>query len=778
MSPTSPAPASPGPYGQAARDYYDAGWSPLPVRGKHPPPDGWTGHVAPYPSYPDVDAWAEDQPSLNVGLRMSPRVIGVDVDAYGDKRGAATLAECEARWGRLPATVKSTSRDDGVSGIRFYRIPEGLAWPGQLPGGGVELIHKGHRYAMAWPSVHPDTRRVYRWFDADGAVMLGIPNAADVAALPQPWLDGLSRGAHRALPAGTFDEGWLDDVAQGGLCGEMSSALHRHLAVMVSGSRHEAMNAGAWELLRLADEGHAGVVDALGRLRDAFLAAVAVDGSRTDATAVAEWGRSLHDGIAKCIGTPARRYGLDPCIMPTLVAPNTAPVPLTPSPDVRQAGDWVRFWGTEELAIIHGWARHLRAGPLATLVVSLLRVLGTIPPWVTLPPLVGGRGSLNAFAGLVSPSGVGKEAVFSASVAALDVGTPAKGMLFESGDDEWPPRITPGSGEGIAHMFVRMVAETTDEPGRDGQPKKTGRVVQEQYRSSVLFEVDEVDTLTALTSRAGSTLDSVLRALFTAARLGHGYVDKEKRLLVGAHTYRAGLVVAIQPGSAAALFDKASGGTPQRFLFVDAADRDAPDGRPDAPPRKLTLAAQDWGWHPVTLHVPAEAAHEVDATRWRYLRGEGLDPLGSHRMFTRLKLSQALAVLAGRRDMTLDDWWRAGVLIGESVRVTASVAAHRRAETVKRNVAAGQSDAERETAKRAVVEGADRERVAALLAKYLGGLTPGDTFTPAKLFNARFQRFGRDVFVDVFDEAVKAGRVIIVEGSKAYTVPDVSQIRK
>src|SRR5690242_5806382 len=157
------------PYRDAAADYYRAGWTgALPIRGKWPPPKGWTGTDGAVPSFADVFAWAEGpEGDLNIGLRLPAHVLGIDVDAYAQKRGAATLAEHEARLGKLPPTWISTSRDDGVSGIRLYIVPEGLHWPGVLPGGDVDVIQERHRYVMAPPSIHPEGR-AYRWLTPDG----------------------------------------------------------------------------------------------------------------------------------------------------------------------------------------------------------------------------------------------------------------------------------------------------------------------------------------------------------------------------------------------------------------------------------------------------------------------------------------------------------------------------------------------------------------------------------------------------------------------------------
>ena len=90
------------PYAEAAETYQSRGWAPIPLAAgsKAPPPAGWTGYGAPYPSTADVHEWATNgQGSGNVALRMPETVIGLDVDAYGGKPGAATLADAVARLG-------------------------------------------------------------------------------------------------------------------------------------------------------------------------------------------------------------------------------------------------------------------------------------------------------------------------------------------------------------------------------------------------------------------------------------------------------------------------------------------------------------------------------------------------------------------------------------------------------------------------------------------------------------------------------------------------------
>lgn len=172
----------------AADDYLKAGWHPLelPSGTKYPPAEGRTGREG-------VDMTAEEVAAApwagNLGLRMPADVIGLDVDVYHG--GDVTLHQLLADHGPLPKTwISHSGRNDG-SGIRFYRVPPGMTWVAGLPG--IEIIQRGHRYAVVWPSTHPDGRQ-YGWFDqAEGAPHVGAPLVEDLPELPWPWIAGLSR---------------------------------------------------------------------------------------------------------------------------------------------------------------------------------------------------------------------------------------------------------------------------------------------------------------------------------------------------------------------------------------------------------------------------------------------------------------------------------------------------------------------------------------------------------------------------------------------------------
>jgi hypothetical protein len=131
---------------------------------------------------------------------MPDGVIGIDVDDYGLKTGGRTLALLESQHGALPPTYTSTSRTDLINGIRFYRV---LASAGlravlsaDLPHGGttadIDIIQPGHRYAVVWPSTHPEGR-LYRWLGPDGSQFDGVPSVSALPRLPEGWVHVLAK---------------------------------------------------------------------------------------------------------------------------------------------------------------------------------------------------------------------------------------------------------------------------------------------------------------------------------------------------------------------------------------------------------------------------------------------------------------------------------------------------------------------------------------------------------------------------------------------------------
>ena len=311
------------PYQLAAVDYAGFGWSPipLPTGDKHPPPDGYTGADGVWVGDIQSREWAKPRaryqvgdgkvsfPCGNVALRLPRGVLGIDVDAYDDRAGSKTLAAAEKAWGALPATWVATSRPGTGSGIRLYRVPEGLSWPESLRkfhGGGVDLIRWDHRYAVVCPSMHPNGAQ-YVWGRPDGQwVADEVPEPSDLPELPSSWVEGLTAGktwAARATEELSQDDirAWLADRGSGEACAVMSRTLAQYQRQVREagddGGAHDVARNGAWALIGDAAAGHGGVLSGLGKLRNTFLEAV--KGRRGERQARGEWARMLIRGVQK-----------------------------------------------------------------------------------------------------------------------------------------------------------------------------------------------------------------------------------------------------------------------------------------------------------------------------------------------------------------------------------------------------------------------------------------------------------------------------------------------
>jgi hypothetical protein len=142
----------------------------------------------------DYEYWYQERdPETNEPLYDGN---GDPVMALGVKIGNVTLGGLEDELGPLPATWRSSSRGDGPSGIRFFKVPPGLIW-GDL-GLHLEGIWWGHRYAVVYPSINPDSEMQYKWInDADHEPRWGVepPKVTDLLDLPESWVARFGRDA-------------------------------------------------------------------------------------------------------------------------------------------------------------------------------------------------------------------------------------------------------------------------------------------------------------------------------------------------------------------------------------------------------------------------------------------------------------------------------------------------------------------------------------------------------------------------------------------------------
>jgi hypothetical protein len=691
----------------------------LPAGQKFPPPAGFTGEDGRWPTDEDVAGWSTSAGNaFNLALRLPEDLIGLDVDAYDAKPGGTTLAETEAKWGELPPTYASSARTDGVSGIRLYRIPTGLDWP-NVVGPGIETIRHGHRYVVAAPSINPKTGTAYCWTAPDGSPV-AVPDLALVPDLPDSWVAGLTggRAAGPRRPRTTVDvDAWLTDLPDGEPCDDVVEVLDRwRLALGAGGSRYEAMRDVTMALVFRGHAGCPGVAQALLTLQGEYEGAIAGEGERDPY----EWTRSLHGAVEKTAGEQVAEY--ERCSAIQAAALRFVP-PEQPS-----------IWDERPiLRHLFDFARGRGAAPLAVLGVSLARIVAATPSNIVLPPLIGSDGSLNLFVAFVGASGEGKGAATAAAEDAIDLSTRVDRISGE------PVRtVNVGSGEGIVHQFVT---------------RKAGEL--HRLRDAVLFSVPEVDTLTALGNRQGATLMPALRSAWSGEQLGFAYADPSKALDVAARSYRCSLLLGVQPSKAGPLLEDADGGTPQRFLWVRVTDPDMPRKPPPTPePIKWT------GQYPTVpryeMDVCEEAVDTIQEARWLRSRGEG-DPLDGHKLYTRLKVAAALALLEKRLNVTADDWRLSGRIMASSDETRAGVQRTLRERASEANIGRARAEAARAVV---VAEEVDAQAVkrASQAVKTALGKRRGEWLSSGDLRRSVASKVRRDL-ADALDALALAGDI-------------------
>jgi hypothetical protein len=682
-------------------------------------------------------AWCEQYVDGNLGLRLpnddAIAVVGIDVDDYDSKTGAATFAEAVRRWGPLPAAPRSTSREGNrISGIRLFRVPPGtqletvIAFP-ELGIGDIEIIQHHHRYVIAWPSIHPEGRPY--WWRNDDDQFLGIPEPDGLPWLPRPWVDGLK--VQPRVPGEA-----KADVAVTLTDGEPSMAVKLRLGTAISElnlpgtSRHDTCTRHVMALTRLGKSGEPGVKQALHVLCNVLIAARQVDKSDTPEGTRLEFERMLtNDNLARELATP----GITDWVQ-DLVIDETPPVPgddgelssaapttgdsatsqvddadsiavsspgapeldgaanaNAPSDNKGRDLDTTRprshledieqgFWDSREsLKMVYNTAMARMCPPWAVLAHTAGRALTMVRPHVTLPPLIGGRGSLNWFAAVVAPSGGGK----GASSACAQLLVPAH---IETRNV--------GSGEGIIAAFGR--------PADDDDPTP--------IHEALMFTADEVDTLAAMNQRSASTTLSILRSGFSGETIGFSYAAREKRRHIGAHTYRMTFVVSVQPTRAGWLIDDGGGGTPQRFMWFPGTDSRISKKRPWESGALELPAPAEWQY-PREIAVPEEAANLILDERVKAMQGDQ-SALDGHALYCREKFAYSLAVMDGRVEMTLEDWELSGIAADISVytreQMIESVLEASQMEAIDRGELRGVENAAADAAK--VIEATQRKQ--------------------------------------------------------------------
>ena len=802
------APVPEGTYAEHARTYRALGWNPLPLPpgAKFPPPRGFTGDRGVDPSGADIQAWCdcpEYADTRQTALRMPDGVIGIDIDAYGSKTGGDTLIEAEHRWGSLPSGPWSSARADGVSGILLFRVPAGtvlvteIGFPGTRDAkgsGGIEIIQRRHRYAVVWPSIHPEGAP-YVWHGTAGPGL--APRVDELPELPQTWIDALRRD-DVAPTAEAADDATLAAFLERHTAGRrpFSGALTAFGRWTADGmNRHDAMRDAACMAARETAAGQYPAQGVYNALAEAFWAAVRDDGSRSRAAARIEYRSAWRWAVGQLDGltaeeirdrtADARRGPWDGAAGQSggdKVPRDEQAVPVTAMsrfllPD--QVWDF-----SEHLGRIYQASRARLASPDAML-HNVLVTLASLLHHKSKVHTGKGASVLTSYFAPIAASGGGKDEALKAARDLMD------GFIADrfaiTGNDGWIDDHL-GSGEGMIDAFLGDVQRPLKDPAtgnplldKDGNQRT--EKVRDVVRHNALFADGEGRRVLALDARKGSTLMPRLCDVWSGNAAGERNTEaggRSRRLPAGAAV--VGVVLGFQFEHADRLFEDETGGAPQRFTFASAA----------YPPHAADIDSEvedEWPPGGLLLKVAVEPiVVTLDHDQRRYVRraqrakAGGVElpdvpngALDGHRVLLRCRVAALLTILHGdgETELTVPPavWDLAGLLVDKSCELRDWLAG----DVERRRAAAwkARQDHDVQTAARAheVAERLSAVNRAAETIVAAVHRAEGRTLTTGKARHAA-RRYPTDVRDAALALAVKDGRLAVTADRKSVTAPE------
>lgn len=604
---------------------------------------------------------------------------------------------------------------------------------------------------IAAPSQHPNPDGCYAWLSG-GVVPVLRALVADMVPDGEAGVDVMADAAVAALMASSTGDG-----RPGGLRGP----LKRWAVLLGQGaSRHDAAVEAACWIARESLAGWYPLRPAMAELRELFIDAMGrpLGGGRIipEPRAKAEFKGIVAWALAQAGKNPERITQL------TARLTEADPYELgafDEVPDVPSMDDDDEFecaGAPERVSVINGYSpepaeevtalsipsefwnarpvlQHIRqfahsraCGADMVLLAVLARISAMVPHYVRFDSKIKSPGSLNLFVTVVGKSGSGKSS--GADVAVDLIETPA--WLEGQGYRE----LSLGSGEGLAEAYMGLVEEESQDLKADGTPKK-GRMVKKMVRHNLFAWVDEGQTLTIQSARAGATIGPTIRSAWVGSMIGQANATEERTRLLPARSYSLGLLIGFQKTTAQPFLspDEEAAGTPQRFLWTTVQDPYIPSIQP-ADPGQVRLAI------PYSIMDDGEVLISIDKAITDKLwdvaianirkEREGAD-LDSHQSLMLLKVSSLLAILDGRMAVTREDWKLARMLWKTSCAVRDETKAYGVDAVERENDARNDAAVTRAVLTQVAVIGADKTltRIATVLAKKIhddGPQTPKD----------------------------------------------------
>ncbi|WP_246979699.1 hypothetical protein [Gardnerella vaginalis] len=244
---------------------------------------------------------------------------------------------------------------------------------------------------------------------------------------------------------------------------------------------------------------------------------------------------------------------------------------------------------------LYQYARASRTSPHAALVCTLARACAIVPPNIVIPSFTGDSpASLNFAVITIAQSGGGKGLTM----------TVAK-TLVPFPETVWVGQ--PASGEAIPSVYVQREEDETYTRNGDEEEKRERKKPSLKYKTqNAFFDIREVREFAGNANRVGSTIVPVLVNLLDGtSKIGCTTKSESNTLQVPEYGYRAAIVIGVQPANIRDITNHGGTGLPQRCLWTDVLDTDAPDIRPEK------IAPKQWLSFDHTL-FKQYAASEMD----------------------------------------------------------------------------------------------------------------------------------------------------------------------
>jgi len=405
-------------------------------------------------------------------------------------------------------------------------------------------------------------------------------------------------------------------------------------------------------------------------------------------------------------------------------------------------------------------------GSPSAILVACLAKLSAMCPHTWRADFGHGCIPLSTFVGIVGAPGKGKGLVQKAANALLPDHIGASGLRT----------IIVPTGEALIDSYFENI----------GQPGKKHKMVQ--VRHNLYAYHTEGGWFQATQNAASKTIWFIARQLWSDEHAGGDRVSRAAGTL-SPGSYHIGLSLSFQEDNAMHLLTDDAGGTPQRFLYTNPYWH----YRAQFAPKRTTISehfekllAEEQAFRemlsvddgtegafddlPLTLFEPEDDVRAAYIEEGRvYHEAEGGDTFEAHARGVKVRVSTLLAILRGRKVVTMEDWSAAGAVWDTSLNIANALL--RRGKEEKRKLRLAEDMARAEGAISAMNRQSEREaaldaavKAAADIARKSGaqGVSARDLAMGSN--GKRRAKIGHNATGVIIAEAMKRGLIVERDG--------------